>query len=181
MILTGRQNLLRAVRKTQNGFYFGDDKGNEVLLPNKFVTPEIEIGTVLNLFIYNDHLNRLVATTQQPLIEYRKCACLKVVEVSEIGAFLDWGLDKHLFIPNSEQMEKLIPGQNIVVLMYIDIVSDRLVASQRIDRFILTRQLNLNKVKKYTSSAGEKLRLIITLLLKINILDYYFTVIHIKN
>lgn len=148
MILLGRYNKLSVLRKTPHGIYFGDSRGNDVLLPKKFVTDDMEEGAFFDLFIYTDGEDRLVATTQKPYIEYKKCACLTVVEVNKFGAFLDWGLDKHLLLPYGEQTGKLEAGQKIVVLMYIDIQTNRLAATQRIDRFIMNNDISLVEGQK---------------------------------
>lgn len=145
MILLGRYNKLRALRITPHGIFFGDSEGNDVLLPKKFVTEDMQEGLFFDLFIYTDGEDRLVATTQKPYIEYKKCASLQVLEVNKVGAFLEWGLDKHLFLPYREQTGKIVSGQKVVVLMYADIQTNRLVATQRIDRFIMNNDILLTE------------------------------------
>lgn len=150
----GKYNELRVARKTDNGLYLRDEEGQEVLLPRKFVPREIESGTMLTVFVYKDGEDRLVATTQQPLITLGQFAYLKVVQVNRIGAFLDWGLDKDLFVPFREQKEKMETGRRYLVYLYLDEQTDRLVASARTDRFLEKEQL--------TVAEGEEVDLLVS-------------------
>ena len=142
MISIGRYNTLEAIRVTPQGFYLADSEGDEVLLPNKYVTPELLPGTMITVFIYKDSEDRIVATTLKPYIEFGKVVCLEVVEVNKIGAFLDWGLEKHLLLPHKEQIKEPVVGQKIPVLLYIDIKTRRLVASERLDKYISNADLS---------------------------------------
>lgn len=102
MILLGQYQTLQAVKITPQGFYLADEQGNEILLPNKYVPETLAPGDNIEVFLYNDSEDRVVATTQRPFIEFNRVAKLKVVQTTRFGAFLDWGLDKHLLLPHSE-------------------------------------------------------------------------------
>ena len=137
MIQLGKYNKLKAVRQTDNGIYFMDrEEKMEALLPNKFLPDEIEEDEYMRLFIFKDHENRLTATTQKPKITLHHFACLKVVSASEVGAFLDWGLDKDLFVPFKEQPADMEEGKWYMVYLYIDEQTDRLVATGRYLKFL---------------------------------------------
>lgn len=128
----GEFNLLTADEFTDHGLYLADTAGNRVLLPGKFIPEGIQVGEQLEVFIYNDSEDRPVATTQKPKLEIGKIAYLQVVGTSQYGAFLDWGLDKDLFIPFKNQREKMREGESFFVTVYVDDFSDRLVATERI-------------------------------------------------
>jgi predicted RNA-binding protein (virulence factor B family) len=95
----GQFNTLTILRFTNPGAYLGDDEDNDVLLPTKYLTPDLSIGDEIEVFLYLDSEDRLVATTEKPLIELNSFEFLKVKEVTHFGAFLDWGLEKDLLVP----------------------------------------------------------------------------------
>ena len=136
MLLLGQYNELQLLRFTSVGAYLGDDEGNDVLLPNKYLTQEMAVDQKLSVFLYLDHDERIVATTEIPLLEINTFAYLKVVEATHIGAFLDWGLIKHLFCPFKEQSAKMEEGKYYLVYLYLDEATQRLVASARVRRFL---------------------------------------------
>src|SRR5689334_3856710 len=114
MLSFGKYNTLKISRRTDNGFYLCDidDKQalEEVLLPKKFIIREMKEGQELKVFVYKDSEDRPVATTQTPKATVGEAAYLLVKEVTDIGAFLDWGLDKDLFLPYREQAEHVQTG-----------------------------------------------------------------------
>lgn len=136
MVELGIKQCLNVVKKTDFGIYLGteDDK---VLLPKKQVPEGTEIGDALTVFVYRDSSDRLIATTNQPLIELGKVALLKVVEVGTIGAFLNWGLEKDLLLPFKEQPIKVKEGDDVLVALYID-KSSRLCATTKIYDYLET-------------------------------------------
>ncbi|MGB5369149.1 MAG: S1-like domain-containing RNA-binding protein [Flavobacteriaceae bacterium] len=136
MIELGNYNTLEIVRDTSVGLFLSSETGAEILLPNKYVPKIFEIGDKLNVFCYLDHEERPVATTLTPFVRRNTFGFLKVIEVNKIGAFLDWGLEKHLFVPFREQRDKMKEGQWYVVHCYMDEQSFRLVGSNKIDRFL---------------------------------------------
>jgi predicted RNA-binding protein (virulence factor B family) len=143
MIEIGKTNELTVIRRVSIGLYLGDSEGNEVLLPAKYVPRSCSIGEPLNVFIYKDSEDRVIATTLVPKITLNHFAFLRVEMVSEVGAFLDWGLEKHLLVPFREQMRKMVEGQSYIVYMYYDEKSERLVASAKLNQFLDNEHLTV--------------------------------------
>ncbi len=132
----GKKNHLRVVRKVEFGVYLDGEQLGEILLPKRYVPKSCVSGDVVDVFIYTDSNDLLVATTETPHVMVDQCAVLKVLEVSRTGAFLDWGLPKDLLLPYSEQQKPVKPGQSVVVYVYLDTSSNRIAASTRLDRFL---------------------------------------------
>lgn len=139
----GNYNTLRVLRSTSVGLFLGDDEGTEVLLPNKYVPETFEIDGELTIFCYLDHQERPIATTQTPLVTRDHFAFLRVVDISSHGAFLDWGLEKHLFVPFAEQTVKMQKDKSYLVRCYLDEETFRLAASSRIDNFLSNEVIDL--------------------------------------
>lgn len=134
---TGQIQTLKVSRISDFGLYLIDDEGAEVLLPNRFTRLDMKEGDEVEVFVYHDSEDRLVASTEQPLIKVGEVAALKVVDKSIHGAFLEWGLSgKHLFLPNRNQQGGVIAGQKTVVYMYVDERTGRCVATNKIKPFI---------------------------------------------
>lgn len=129
----GRTARLYILEKSKNGVYLGsgNDRNFKVLLPNNQVPDRWEKGKILDVFLYKDSEDRLIATMEKPYIQYHQVACLTVTDVTKIGAFLDWGLAKDLFLPFKEQTTKVHVGDRILVALYID-KSQRLCATMHI-------------------------------------------------
>ncbi|MBQ3173469.1 MAG: hypothetical protein IJB56_04095 [Alistipes sp.] len=137
MMRTGEIQRLTVARISDYGLYLKDDEGVEVLLPNRFTKLDMKEGDEVEVFVYHDSEDRLVASTEKPLIKVGEVAALKVVDKSIHGAFLDWGLSgKHLFLPNRNQQGGVIAGQLTVVYMYVDDRTGRCVATNKIKPFI---------------------------------------------
>ncbi|MBN8703734.1 MAG: GntR family transcriptional regulator [Bacteroidetes bacterium] len=132
----GRVNNLTIKRKVEFGFYLLDEKENEVLLPNRYAPPGCEIGQTIDVFIYLDSEDRIIATTEKPFAQLDSFAFLNVVDVNTIGAFLDWGLPKNLLVPFKEQKHKMEVGKSYVVFIYLDDTTGRVVASSKLDKFL---------------------------------------------
>jgi len=133
----GEFNELTLVRFTSVGAYLEDEENNDVLLPNKYLTDEMELDSVLHLFVYRDSEDRAVATTEIPKIELNRFAYLKVTAVDHYGAFLDWGLEKELMVPFKEQNLKLEEGRYYLTLLLLDDLTDRVYGSTRINRHLI--------------------------------------------
>lgn len=134
---TGQIQTLEVSRISDFGLYLKDEEGIEVLLPNRFTRLDMKEGDTVEVFVYHDSEDRLVASTEKPLIKVGEVAALKVVDKSIHGAFLDWGLSgKHLFLPNRNQQGSVIAGQKTVVYMYVDDRTGRCVATNKIKPFI---------------------------------------------
>lgn len=128
----GRKNQLTILRQKDAGVYLGEAEGAESVLLPRFEVPEgAKIGDLIEVFIYKDSEDRLIATTNFPPLEVGSVANLTVSQVTPIGAFLDWGLLKELFLPFKEQVYKVREGEKIPVILYID-KSKRLCASMKI-------------------------------------------------
>lgn len=145
MIALGTYNTLEILRDTSVGLFLGDGEGNDILLPNKYVPETYELGDSLTVFCYLDHSERPVATNLEPEILVNEFQLLKVVEVNEFGAFLDWGLEKHLLVPFREQRNKMQEGHWYVVYCYLDPQSNRLVGSNKIDKFLNNDTLSVQE------------------------------------
>lgn len=145
MIILGKYNRLRAVRQTDNGVYLTDREGTrEVLLPNKYIPEEgLEEGQLLRVFIFKDSEDRITATTAEPLIQLNEFACLQVREVNNVGAFLDWGLEKDLMVPFKEQPGRMSVGGWYMVYLFLDEKTERLVASGRYQKFLEKEDIDL--------------------------------------
>ncbi|WP_419211147.1 S1 RNA-binding domain-containing protein [Maribacter sp. X9] len=145
MIELGRINNLEVLRDTSVGLFLGDEEGNDVLLPNKYVPTSYEIGEKIKVFCYLDYDERPVATTLEPDIMLGEFRLLQVAEVNEFGAFMQWGLEKHLLVPFREQRVKMKEGQWYVVHCYLDERSGRLVASNKLDKFLSNDTIDLKE------------------------------------
>ncbi|NLY59082.1 MAG: GntR family transcriptional regulator [Gammaproteobacteria bacterium] len=138
MALIGRMNTLEVVKHTDFGLYLDGGLEGEILLPRRYIpkdTPSEE-GDWLNVFVYFDSDDRLIATTLTPKVMVGGFASLKVVDINRTGLFLDWGLPKDLLLPHSEEKRPLQIGDYCVVHVYLDKHSKRLVATARLDRYL---------------------------------------------
>lgn len=135
-IKLGEYNLLEVVKEVDFGVYLDGSEDGEILLPTRYVPQGCKPGDVLNVFIYLDMDERLIATTLQPYVKVGEFACLEVAWVNQYGAFLDWGLMKDLFVPFREQKMKMIKGNSYVVHVHLDEDSYRIVASAKIEKFL---------------------------------------------
>ncbi len=141
MIELGRKQELTVLRVKEIGVYLGESEADEgVLLPARQVPEGTEPGDRITVFIYRDSSDRMIATTNTPLITLDELAALTVRDVTKIGAFLDWGLEKDLFLPYKEQTEKLRKGDRCLVRLYVD-KSSRLCASMRVYDFLKPNEL----------------------------------------
>ncbi len=132
----GRPNRLKVARESEFGLYLADERGSEVLLPNQYVTPEMKTGSVVEVFLYHDSEDRLVATTQRPLAMLDEFGFFEVVDVAYFGAFVDWGLPKDLLVPKKFQKEPFRVGEKRFLRVVYDEKSHRLVATERFSRFL---------------------------------------------
>ena len=133
----GHIQTLKVNRISDYGLYLIDDEEQEVLLPNRYVSLDNKVGDEIEVFVYHDSEDRLVATTDRPLITEGKAACLKVVDKNIHGAFLDWGLaGKDLFLPNRNQQGGVLAGKSYIVWLYVDNITGRCVATMKFKPFI---------------------------------------------
>lgn len=128
---------MRINRTVDFGAYLIDDDTHEVLLPKRYLTPEMKVGDTIRVFVYNDSENRPVATTEQPYAVVGDFALMRVKAVNKVGAFLDWGLvAKDLLVPFSEQRVDMKVGRSYIVRVYLDEASHRIVASAKLAKFL---------------------------------------------
>ena len=139
MIKLGEKQVLKVVKKVDFGVYLSDgtDPEERVLLPNKQVPAGADLGTEIEVFIYRDSDDRLIATTNEPKIMLGDVRMLKVKDVARIGAFMDWGLEKDVLLPFKEQTRKVKPGEEVLCALYID-KSDRLCVTMNVYQYLLT-------------------------------------------
>ncbi|MBX8484375.1 S1 RNA-binding domain-containing protein [Pseudomonas cichorii] len=138
MALIGRYNSLQVVKHTNFGLYLDGGPDGEILLPNRYIPKDIptEDEDWINVFVYLDSEDKLLATTEKPKVQVGEFASLKVVEVNSIGVFLDWGLPKDLLLPYSEEKRTLQAGDYCVVHVYLDKKTRRITATARLDRYL---------------------------------------------
>ena len=148
----GIHHTLNILRETSVGLFLGDDD-YEVLLPNKYCPDEFEIDDELRVFVYLDYAERLIATTLEPKILLNEFALLQVSMVTEVGAFLDWGLEKNLLVPFREQRERMVEGRWYVVRMMNDEKTDRLYATNKVDKHLQNEALTIDE--------GEEVQILI--------------------
>ena len=137
MVKIGKINRLKIVKEVDFGMYLdgGEDFG-EILLPTRYITPECEVDEEVDVFIYLDSEDRLIATTDMPYAMVDDFALLEVVAVTKVGAFVDWGLMKDLLIPFKEQHRELERGEKVVVKIYVDEMTERIVGSIKLNSFL---------------------------------------------
>lgn len=145
MIKVGEYNLLRVKKEADFGVYL-EGVDQEILLPSRFVPKGTKVGDELEVFLYHDSENRLIATTQKPYGIAGDIVNLKALSVTKQGAFLDWGLMKDLFVPQSQQLTRMVPGQEYLVRIYIDELTGRLAATEKIDRFLSNENLTVKEM-----------------------------------
>lgn len=143
MLAIGVHHELVIDRDTEPGLFLKDDEGNEVLLPNKYKPEQFEIGDTLHVFVYLDHEERPVATNLEPYIKLDEFAMLSCIDTNKFGSFMDWGLEKHLFVPYIEQANKMKVGERYLVFCYLDEETNRLVASSKVHHFVDNSELTV--------------------------------------
>ena len=143
MIEIGKTQTLKIIRENDAGLFLSDAEGNEVLLPKSRLEGQYKLHTKLEVFVYTDGESRLIASTRKPIAKLNDFAFLRVRDVTDSGAFLDWGLEKDLFVPFGEQKKEFERERYYVVYVYVDRVSQRIVGSSKIDKFISNDDLKL--------------------------------------
>ena len=166
MIAIGKYNTLNILRDTKVGLFLGnettDPEGiHDILLPNKYVPGQFEIGDELTVFVYLDHEERPVATTLEPYILLNEFALLRVNYVNQVGAFMDWGMEKDILVPFKEQARPMEKGKRYLVYLYMDEKTNRLVASSKTNQFLNNDNLTVEN--------GEEVDLIVSHITEIGI------------
>jgi predicted RNA-binding protein (virulence factor B family) len=143
MIEVGKINELTILRETDVGLFLGDKEGNEVLLPKSRLDAAYNVNNKLDVFVYTDSDARLIASAKKPAVQLNQFALLRVKTLNEVGAFMDWGLEKDLFVPYNEQKYDFLEGKFYVVYVYLDDVSKRITGSNKLDKFVITDDIKL--------------------------------------
>lgn len=146
MIKVGEYNTLRVLRKVDFGIYLDDGKDG-ILLPKRFVPADVKEGDELKVFVYHDSEDRMIATTQHPKAVLGDIVKLRAVNVTEQGAFLDWGLMKDIFVPKSKQLQKMIPNGEYLVKIYLDEQTGRVAATEKLAPFLSNDQLTVKELE----------------------------------
>jgi predicted RNA-binding protein (virulence factor B family) len=154
MVEIGKRNYLKLNRTVDFGGYLDGENLGEILIPKRYLKPEVQVDDIIEVFVYNDSEDRIIATTDFPLAQVGDFAWLQVKSVGSFGAFLDWGLPKDLLVPFREQNLKLAEGKYYLVYIYLDILTKRIVASVKLDKFLD------NVPPEY--SMGEEVKIIIS-------------------
>ena len=136
MIKIGQYNNLRIKKFVDFGLYLDDEEEGEILLPTRYMPKNVSVDDYIDVFIYADSDDTLIATTLTPLAIVGEASYLRVAAVNDVGAFLDWGLSKDILVPFGEQHRKMEVGRSYIVYLYIDKYADRIVASSKINKFI---------------------------------------------
>lgn len=136
MVTIGKHNKLKIIKSVEFGLYLDGQEKGEILLPRRYSPENFEIGDEIEVFVYLDSEERPVATTLKPFAQIDEFAFLKVNWVNQYGAFLEWGLLKDLFVPFREQKTKMQKDRHYLVYLYWDNLSQRIVASAKIEKFI---------------------------------------------
>ena len=134
---------LEALKDTPQGVYLITDDGKEILLPNKYVPADIKMGELVEVFIYTDSEDRPIATTLEPKVKLNQCAFLKCIDVNQYGAFFDWGMEKDLMVPFSEQFLRMTSGKRYLIYLYKDEMTNRMVGTTKMGRFIRENKLEI--------------------------------------
>ncbi len=135
-------HTLKATRETRQGFFLQDEEGEEILLPSKFVPDDLSENDEIEVFVFYDGQDQVTCTTQKPLIQPYGFAFLKCVDNAPFGAFMDWGLDRDLLVPNAEQMRPMTPGQSYLTYLFVD-EQDRITGTTHIDRCFSNEDFDL--------------------------------------
>jgi len=153
MIEQGKEIELKIAKRATFGLYLADESGEEVLLPKKYCSEEMKPGDPVRVFVYKDSEGKKVATTLTPHIYLNEFALLKVTAVTGVGAFMNWGLEKELMVPFREQKQKMEMDRWYIVYLDLDLKSDRLYASNRVERFLQNEQISVTE--------GEEVSLVV--------------------
>tara|TARA_B110000503_G_scaffold125178_1_gene192478 strand:- start:646 stop:1482 length:837 start_codon:yes stop_codon:yes gene_type:complete len=143
MIKIGEYNTLTILRDTDPGLYLGDDEENVVLLPHKYKPEQFEIDDEIEVYVYLDNEERPIATNLDPFVTLNSFSYLYCSDVTDYGAFMDWGLEKQLFVPFKEQARPMKAGNWYIIYMYLDDLTNRLVGSSKTNRFVQNETLSV--------------------------------------
>lgn len=141
----GFYHSLTVLKSVDFGLYLDGGEAGEILLPTRFVPEGTKVGEVIDVFIYHDSENRLIATNQHPLVTAGEIGYLKIVTVTAQGAFADWGLMKDLFIPKSQQVNRMMEGERYLIGVYVDEQTERVAGTERIEGWLSNEELTVEE------------------------------------
>ena len=156
MLNIGENHRLIIDRETEPGLFLKNAEGDEVLLPNKYIPKEFQLEDEIEVFVYLDHSERPVATTLEPYVKLDEFAFLECVETTDFGAFLDWGLEKHLFVPFKEQVYPMQKGHRYLIFCYLDEDTNRLVASSKVHAYLDNSDLTIKPFEEVDLIVSNK-------------------------
>lgn len=159
MSIIGQYADLKVAKLVDFGVYLEGENEELILLPTRYVPAKTQIDDTINVFIYRDSEDRIIATTLKPFATVGQFAAMQVKIVSRVGAFLDWGLAKDLLVPFSEQNEKMIEGNTYLVYVYLDNVSGRIVGTAKIERILYDKEHSYNQGDKVNIIVGKRTEL----------------------
>ncbi|NBB27894.1 S1 RNA-binding domain-containing protein [Cellulophaga sp. BC115SP] len=146
-IALGKYNNLEVIKELEFGMYL-DGGDEEILIPRSYIPEGTKIGDFIDVFLYRDSEDRLIATTMKPFAQVGEFAYLTVKDINQLGVFLDWGLVKDLLVPFGEQSHKMAVGRKYLVYIYVDTQTERIVASAKIDRFLPSDKISFSEGQK---------------------------------
>ncbi|MFD2248317.1 S1 RNA-binding domain-containing protein [Pontibacter ruber] len=144
MVDLGNYNELEIAREVDFGVYLTSEDG-DILLPAKYVPEGARVGDFVRVFVYRDSEDRVIATNLKPYATVREFACLTCTDSAPFGAFLDWGLEKDLFVPLHNQKDKMRPGHIYCVYIYLDETTDRIVATSKLGKYLHNENIELTE------------------------------------
>jgi len=158
MIALCEYSRLKVFKETKHGYFLEDGDGDEVLLPFRSAPDDLEIDSRIEIFTYLDNQGRMIATTKNPKVELYQFAVLKCIELAPFGAFMDWGLERDLLVPNSEMAEQILPGSYYITYFYLD-NDDRPTGSTHIERILDRNNIELQEKEEVDILIWEETRL----------------------
>lgn len=145
MIQLGQYNTFKILSQKKDGLLLIDDEAQTVFLPKKHCPETVEIDDEIEVFVYQDNTGQKLGTLAKPKIRFHEFAMLRVTAVAEVGAFMDWGIERELFVPFREQKQKMEANRWYIVYLDLDLKTDRLYASSRLDRFLQNDHLSVKE------------------------------------
>jgi len=153
VIEIGKHHALKITKQVEHGLYLADESGEEILMPNRYCPENFNLEDTIEVFVYLDNEKMKIATNLTPKILLNEFALLQVKAVTDVGAFMDWGLDKDLMVPFSEQKQRMEEGRWYIVYLDIDKKSDRLYASNKMEKHLQNEDVTLKE--------GDKVELLV--------------------
>lgn len=152
----GRMNRLRVVKEKDFGVYLDAEQLGEILLPKRYVPNGLRVGDEVDVFVYLDSEDELIATTLEPKVQVGEFAALRALAVNQVGAFFDWGLAKDLLVPFSQQKTRVEEGQVHLLFVYLDQVTNRIVATTKVDPLLNRQEPDYRTGEKVDIIVGDR-------------------------